>query len=390
MESPSARACDLGDRMNKRSKTGESAFRKNKLVVLSFLACPVIPEDYMHASIFDLEDRPDSDDSNGNPPPLLPFIRIDGSYGMDQGWGFCVLDSILYISGEKKSVYKVDLSKLSTCTSDNYKAEKIQAEMLSLKNSPESMAISMPGGTERVLVLSTRNLCKNSSLRTTIDFEIYDPKTGIWEMLPGSDKWEDDHVAVWFDIPSFTVPNNNKSLLLIQTDSDVPSIFALNFLSPHEGWRKLETYSGVKRIPVTEWPHCFFVEDEICLTDYGAYDIRDPRRFFSFPKPERLEYPSSWSYFTPHSTQATLLGYDSDTGDCEFCVVELGLSFYDRSAWLQQCVYKFNLKEYRSEKEKEKVGGEAAKLHIRIHKYLFFQPVSEPSSCFNALYLSSF
>ncbi|CAH9103667.1 unnamed protein product [Cuscuta epithymum] len=132
------------------------------------------------------------------------------------------------------------------------------------------------------------------------------------------------------------------------------------------------SYSGVKRIPVTEWPHCLIVEDEICLTDYGAYDIRDPRRFFSLSQPERVEYPSPWSYFTTFSKQATLLGYDSDTGDCEFCAVELGLRFDEHSAWLQQCVYRFNLKEYRSEKEKEKVGGKAAELHIRIHKYLFF------------------
>ncbi|CAH9069971.1 unnamed protein product [Cuscuta europaea] len=189
MESPSSWAYDLGDRKSKRSKTGESGFRKNKLIVVSFLACPAIPGEYMHASILDLEDRPDSDDSNGNPPLPPPIIRIEGSYGMDQGWGFCVLDSILYMSGEKKSVYKVDLSKLSTCTSDNYRAEKIDAEMLGVKNRVVSTAISMPDGRDRVLVFSTRDLCADSSLRTTIDFEIYDPNTGLWEILPGSDKW---------------------------------------------------------------------------------------------------------------------------------------------------------------------------------------------------------
>ncbi|CAH9082211.1 unnamed protein product [Cuscuta epithymum] len=386
---------------------------KKKLVVVSYAACASILGDYMSASILDLEGRPDSGDSNGNPLRRVPLIQIAGIDDMDQEWGYCVLDSILYMSGEKKSVYKVDLSKLSTCTSEtgNYRAEKMHAEMLSEKKSPVATAISMPDGSERVLVFSTRDLCADPSIRKTTDFEIYDPNSGIWVGLPGSDIWGDD-AAVWFDIVAFTVPKN-KSLLLIQTYSDDSSIYALDFLSPHVGWQKRETYLGVKSIPFDNSPHSLFVDDEICLTGYGAYDIlekapgtglshvmlyrrmgtygKNPSRFFSFPQQQLLEHSPEWCFYKSISPLVTLLGYDSNSGDCEFCVVHLGLNRFDSSAWIQQFVYKFNLKEYRAEKrEKKGAGGEAAKLRIHILKHSSFQAVRAPCIYFDACYLNSF
>ncbi|KAK6144303.1 hypothetical protein DH2020_021123 [Rehmannia glutinosa] len=294
---------------------------------------------------------------------------------------------INYSPNPAKSVYTFDLSSYlhddDVVTEPNLKIlEKSDMvkipDMLHPKLRP--YATPIPSG-ELLVFSSSFDRDDYAEMSGERDFELFDPNTGSWKLLPGIPyDWDNHRINKYtsnhFFISSFTFTSESTIFIETSTPSTAgditTSMFSIDLESPDNGWKKWETFYGATDTGCHDYPF-LVIEEELCLTTFGACDItkrdRGRRDWYVFP------YPSYDLHIVDSSSiKATVHLDDVKNGQCNFCLLESALDRQANSLYITVFAYHCDLAKYREDKRKKGDYVELSTVITEVELYADYDP----------------
>ncbi|CAA0824306.1 Unknown protein [Striga hermonthica] len=231
-----------------------------------------------------------SSSSSPNTITIRPAVRLNTGLDTYEGFAVCGLASTLYLfeDGPSTSAYRLDLSP-HLLASGRRPTPTVDLGIpdltpVSCMRHPKHLvqAIPTPDATKILVFSQLIKFDKDTRFAGGKDFELYDPSTDTWLLLPGI---QDDYCFDAFHCRDRIVDFGfvDETTFFIQTvegnsNNSRKTIFRLHLDTIARGWRRLDNYFGAHSVLMrSSFGRFHVIEETLCVTPHHIYDLRRRR-----------------------------------------------------------------------------------------------------------------
>ncbi|CAA0815198.1 Unknown protein [Striga hermonthica] len=228
-----------------------------------------------------------SSSSSSNTITIRPALRLKTGMSTYDGFAFCGLASTLYLFDmtPSTSAYMLDLSPHLASGLPTVEFGIADLTLVSCMRHPKRIpnAIPTPDATKILVFSRLIEFDRGTGLAGGTSFELYDPSTDTWLLLPGIQDdycFGVDHCLAHITKYAFV----DDTTFFIQTaegnsNSSKRTIFCLHLDTIARGWQRLDNYFGAHSVLRRQsFDRFHVIEETLFVTPHHIYDLRRRRR----------------------------------------------------------------------------------------------------------------
>ncbi|GER50664.1 50S ribosomal protein L18 [Striga asiatica] len=307
---------------------------------------------------YDIVIAPKSSSSSSSPNTMTirPALRLKTGHDM---FAFCGLGSTLYLFDYQPSTsaYRLDLSPHLLASGPTVELGIDDLTHVSCMRHPKHLhqAIPTPDGTKILVFSQVIKFNEDTGLAGGNNFELYDPSTDTWLLLPGiqDDCFDEDHC--WARIMDYAFVDDTTFFIQMARRNSRKSkktIFCLNLDTIARGWQRQDNYFGSHSVCMRRsFGRFHVIEETLCVTPHHIYDLRRRRRR---RRDEESLVVGPWAPDFRESAAADsvwLVDGNKVGGKYTFCTLMAGIRRRTREPKLVVALHQFDVACYREHEE---------------------------------------
>ncbi|GER50644.1 pyrimidine-specific ribonucleoside hydrolase RihA [Striga asiatica] len=293
-----------------------------------------------------------SSSSSPNTMTIRPAFRLKTGWDSYDTFAFCGLGSTLYLFDDEPSTsaYRLDLSPhLLASGLPTVELGIDDLTHVSCMRHPKRLnqAIPTPDGTKILVFSKLIKFDRDTGLTGCNDFELYDPSTDTWLLLPGI---QDDCFDGLTRIMDYAFVDDTTFFIQMDRRPSRKSnraIFCLNLDTIARGWRRLDNYFGARSIHMRRsFGRFHVIEETLCVTPHHIYDLRRRRDEESL-----VVGPWAPDFRVSAAVSVWLVDGNKVGGKYTFCTLTAGIRRRTREPKLVMALHHCDVARYREHGE---------------------------------------